>query len=120
MPTVRAVERKIYNVEGFDVVIRHLDGRDVRGDREKVMSVAQNEAQQAFTAKMQAKHITPLWTIANRVTPWWNDAVVRLASAGGRADEWRVPVELPPMLRMFDKAAGLDHRDLTFKTIYLG
>jgi hypothetical protein len=36
MPTVRAVERKIYTVEGFDVVIRHLDGRDVRGDREKL------------------------------------------------------------------------------------
>lgn len=34
MSTVRAVERKIFRVEGFDVVIRHLDGRDVRGDRE--------------------------------------------------------------------------------------
>ena len=34
MATVRAVERKISRVEGFRVVIRHLDGRDVRGDRE--------------------------------------------------------------------------------------
>ena len=32
--TVRAVERRILKVEGFKVVIRHLDGRDVRGDRE--------------------------------------------------------------------------------------
>src|SRR5436190_17719904 len=31
------------------------------------MATVQNEAQQAFTAKMQAKHITPLWTIANRI-----------------------------------------------------
>ncbi len=31
------------------------------------MATAQTEAQQAFTAKMQAKHITPLWTIANRL-----------------------------------------------------
>jgi hypothetical protein len=36
MPTVRAVERRIFTVEGFDVVIRHLDGRDVRGDRQKL------------------------------------------------------------------------------------
>ena len=36
MPTVLAVERKIYKVEGFDMVIRHLDGRNVRSDREKL------------------------------------------------------------------------------------
>ncbi|HEX6763022.1 MAG TPA: hypothetical protein VF094_09495 [Gaiellaceae bacterium] len=34
MATVQAVERKIFRVEGFRVVIRHLDGRNVRGDRE--------------------------------------------------------------------------------------
>src|ERR1044072_4624277 len=31
------------------------------------MATVQNEAQQASAAKMQANHITPLWTIANRV-----------------------------------------------------
>src|SRR5829696_9167860 len=35
--------------------------------REDAMATVQNEAQQAFTAKMAAKHITPLWTIANRI-----------------------------------------------------
>ena len=73
-----------------------------------------------MTAAHRGSRVLIVEPIANRVTPWWNDAVARLASAGGRADEWRVPVELPPMLHMFDKAAGLDHRDLTFKTIYLG
>lgn len=34
MATVRAVERRIRQIEGFDVRIRHLDGRDVRGDRQ--------------------------------------------------------------------------------------
>lgn len=58
--------------------------------------------------------------IASRITPWWNDAAARLAAGGVRTDEWRVPVELPPMLRLFDKAAGLDHREITFKTMYLG
>jgi gentisate 1,2-dioxygenase len=35
-------------------------------EREKFMETVQNEAQKAFTERMQAKHITPLWTIANR------------------------------------------------------
>ena len=43
----------------------------------------------------------------------------RIVAAGGRADEWKVPVELPPLLRLFDKAAGLNHRELRFRTLYL-
>jgi gentisate 1,2-dioxygenase len=31
------------------------------------MAVAQNEAQQAFTARMAEKHITPLWTVAKNL-----------------------------------------------------
>lgn len=33
MATVASVERRIRSVEGFRVAIRHLDGRNVRGDR---------------------------------------------------------------------------------------
>jgi hypothetical protein len=33
MATVEAVERRIRSVEGFRVAVRHLDGRNVRGDR---------------------------------------------------------------------------------------
>ncbi len=33
MATVHAVERRINAVEGFRVAVRHLDGRNVRGDR---------------------------------------------------------------------------------------
>ena len=33
MATVEAVERRISCVEGFRVAVRHLDGRNVRGDR---------------------------------------------------------------------------------------
>ena len=60
--------------------------------------------------------------IARRITPWWDDTAVRLGTVAPRArtDEWRVPIELPPMLRMFDRAAGLDHREITFRTMYLG
>ena len=56
--------------------------------------------------------------IARPLTPWWDAAARNVESAGGRADEWRFPVELPPMLRLFDKAAGLDHRELTARSLF--
>lgn len=31
---VKSAERKIAGVEGFEITIRHLDGRDVRGDKD--------------------------------------------------------------------------------------
>ena len=57
--------------------------------------------------------------ISRSVSPWWNATSSRFASVGGRADEWRFPVDLPPQLRLFDKAAGLDHRELTARSIYV-
>lgn len=57
--------------------------------------------------------------IARSITPWWEAFARRAVEAGGRADEWRFPVDLPPLLRMFDKAAGLDHRELTARSVYI-
>jgi hypothetical protein len=33
MPLVKNVEKRIWDIEQFDVTIRHGDGRDMRGDR---------------------------------------------------------------------------------------
>jgi len=33
MALVKNVEKRIWDIEGFAVVIRHADGRDMRGDR---------------------------------------------------------------------------------------
>jgi SAM-dependent methyltransferase len=56
--------------------------------------------------------------IARSIAPWWDALAVRIIATGGRADEWRSPVDLPPSLRVFDKAAGLDHRELTARSLY--
>lgn len=58
--------------------------------------------------------------IARSIAPWWDDAARLLRSSGGRSDEWRFAVELPPMLQMFDKAAGLDHRELKLRSLFVG
>ncbi len=56
--------------------------------------------------------------IARSVAPWWDLTAARFEVAGGRADEWRFPVHLPEPLRVFDKAAGLDHRELTSRSLF--
>jgi SAM-dependent methyltransferase len=56
--------------------------------------------------------------IARSIAPWWDTLAVPIVAAGGRADEWRFPVDLPASLRVLDKAAGLDHRELTARSLY--
>lgn len=57
--------------------------------------------------------------IARGVTPWWDAWATRVREAGGRVDEWRFPAGLPPRLALLDRAAGLDHRELTARSSYL-
>jgi SAM-dependent methyltransferase len=57
--------------------------------------------------------------LAGGVARWWNrwrDAIER---AGGRADEWRVRVELPAIVAKLDRAAGLDHREITGRSLLM-
>jgi SAM-dependent methyltransferase len=57
--------------------------------------------------------------IARSVSPWWprwRDAIV---AAGGRADQWRFVVGLPPIVAKLDRATGLNHRELTARSLWL-
>jgi hypothetical protein len=73
-----------------------------------------------LAAAAQGVRVLVVEPIARAITPWWDATSARVIAAGGRADEWRFPVELPPMLRLFDRAAGLNHRELTARTLYIG
>jgi hypothetical protein len=57
--------------------------------------------------------------IARRAAPWWGEWARQFRDSGGRADEWRFAAELPQGWRELDRAAGLDHRLLTARSIYL-
>lgn len=58
--------------------------------------------------------------IAGAITPWWEDWAKQFVGLGGRSDEWRFGVDLPASLRLMDRAAGLDHRCLTGRSLWLG
>jgi Methyltransferase small domain len=57
--------------------------------------------------------------IARRAMPWWPAWESAFRSAGGRADEWRFPCSLPPRQLALARAAGLDPRELTARSLYL-
>jgi hypothetical protein len=58
--------------------------------------------------------------LAGFVAPWWRRWRERFEAAGGRSDEWRVQVDLPAIVSKLDRAAGLDHREITGRSLYIG
>jgi len=58
--------------------------------------------------------------LSRRITgPWWDVWRAAFVGAGGRHDEWRFRADLPPTLALLDTAAGLDHRELTARSLWL-
>lgn len=58
--------------------------------------------------------------IARRITTWWDAWRRDVEDAGGQAAEWRFRVTLPPIQRQLGRAAGLDPKELTARTLWLG
>ena len=58
--------------------------------------------------------------LAKTAVPWWPEAVGEVLAAGGRADEWRVEVTLPDVVSRLDRAAGLRHRQLSARSLWIG
>ena len=52
--------------------------------------------------------------ISNRISPWWPEWVDAL---GGRADEWKVRIDAPPLVKRLAKAAGLRPDVLTARSL---
>jgi SAM-dependent methyltransferase len=57
--------------------------------------------------------------LAGFVAPWWREWSAAFEARGGRADEWRVGADLPPIVAKLDRAAGLRHRELTGRSIFV-
>ena len=58
--------------------------------------------------------------IAKSAVPWWPAWAAAFYGAGGREDEWRFAGGLPGIAGRLGRAAGLDHRELTARSLYLG
>ena len=57
--------------------------------------------------------------IARSAVPWWDEWASAFAGAGGRADEWRLPADLPPILLDLDRSAGFDRQELAARSLWV-
>jgi SAM-dependent methyltransferase len=88
--------------------INELDGADRDRFRGELVTVSENGAP-----------VLIVEPIARRAISWWDEWANAFEEAGGRQDEWRFQVPLPERLALMDKAAGLDHRELTGRSLWL-
>jgi SAM-dependent methyltransferase len=99
-----------------------------RGGTAAVVAYAANELSDQGRATLleqllrlhgQGARVLVIEPIARRAAPWWRDWERVAVSSGGRADEWRFPSTLPPRQHALARAAGLDPRELTARSLYL-
>ena len=74
---------------------------------------------QFLRAARRGSPVLVIEPIARRLTSWWDQWAVRIKDAGGREDAWRFCLDLPERLALMDRAAGLDHRELTGRSLWL-
>lgn len=139
-PAVTGIDRHPWAVDEARWTYRHfgLRSHTIGGDLTRiprlsrgtaiVAAYAMNELPEAARTALERRlleaaaggtRVLVVEPIARSLTPWWKAFADRAVAAGGRADEWRLAADLPPLLRLFDKAAGLDHRELTARSVYI-
>jgi SAM-dependent methyltransferase len=74
---------------------------------------------QLIEAGRGGAHALVLEPIARRTVPWWDEWAAAFESAGGRSNEWRFPAALPSRAAALARAAGLDPRELTARSLSL-
>jgi len=123
--------RWTYRQLGLDGRARHGDAARLRLPRGNVGIVAAyllNELDEdARTAVVGALldaargggRVLILEPIARSITPWWNTVRERIEDAGGRADEWEIELDLPPLVATLDRAARLDHRRVKARSLFI-
>jgi hypothetical protein len=75
---------------------------------------------QLLDAATRGTRVLIVEPIARSLTPWWDEMAARVTALGGRADDWRFPADLPPLLQLLDKSAGMHHDEQTARSLYLG
>ena len=142
-PTIDGIDRNAWAVSEANWTYRELAlrGRAVVGDAIRkfpglqdsrfhdlafVVAYAANELPDASRRQLldrlvhavtRGARVLVIEPIARRDRPWWPEWARSLIAAGAREDEWRFRAPLPDSLRQIAKAAGLDPRELTARTL---
>jgi hypothetical protein len=139
--TVHGIDRNAWAVGEAQWTYRVLGvtGRAVKGDVDgsRVHTGAETGILAAYTmnelpdpvraawlprlldAHQRGARILVIEPIARRMAGWWSGWEKSVAAAGGESREWRFPVPLPERQRQLGRAAGLDPRELTARSLWL-
>lgn len=82
------------------------------------------EARSALLSRLVEAHthgarVLVIEPIATRLATWWPEWADIFLAAGGRADQWRFAMKLPERQRQLGRAAGLDPRELTARSLWM-
>jgi hypothetical protein len=70
-------------------------------------------------ARQRGARILVIEPIARKISGWWSGWEQAVTAAGGMSDEWRFALPLPERQRQLGRAAGLDPRELTARSLWL-
>lgn len=106
-----------------DVARARLPRGDVAVLAAYVLNELQNSARETLQrtlldAASRGARVLIVEPIARAVAPWWDALAERMRQMGGRDDEWTIRFDLPPLLKLFDTAAGLDHRQVKARSLF--
>ena len=116
---------------GVKATLRRGDILDARlGGRDEgiVAAYAVNELPDASRATLLPRlldahaagcRVLVVEPIARGPVPFWGAWAETFRAAGGRDDTWRFQAVFPERMKLLDKAAGLDHRELTARSLWL-
>jgi SAM-dependent methyltransferase len=141
-PHVKGVDRHPWAVAEANWNYRELgvSGRAVQGDAARVLLTSRphagviaaytiNELPDAtrdrllprlLEAHERGVRVLVIEPIARRLGSWWDAWQRAFESSEGRAAEWRFSLALPERQRQLGRAAGLDPREQTARTLWLG
>jgi hypothetical protein len=57
--------------------------------------------------------------VAGAAAPWWDEWRRAFEPWGVRSDEWRIRPALPTIVERLDRAAGMNHREVTGRTLFV-
>ncbi|MGH9200190.1 MAG: methyltransferase domain-containing protein [Vicinamibacterales bacterium] len=58
--------------------------------------------------------------ISLRVSPWWLTWEKAFVEIGGRADQWRFDIEVPPIVKRLARATSLNPQVMTARSVFVG
>jgi ribosomal protein RSM22 (predicted rRNA methylase) len=75
--------------------------------------------QRLLAARQAGARVLVVEPLSRAVSPWWTEWSERIEDLGGRADEWRFPTTIPPLVGRLADAAGLRPEGVAGRSLWM-